>query len=342
MIRKAKLLLLYFKRIVFAKSHLNPSIITKIRANIFGGFLADQYILFDLKNNDKNEYLSELDWHRSRFINQPYDFLLNNKIACYEIIKHHIDTPRIVAIKQNKALIRLEGESCHYDNIIDMLMALKMLFIKPISDGRGNGVSILKYNDGAYYIDSKKQTRDGMIAFLKDRNDWILTEVAEQHRYSRTIYDKTYNTIRLITTKDPKTNMFNILFALHRIGTDSTIPVDNCSKGALVSKINLETGVLSAAKSLRTLDSYTVHPNSGAQIEGVHIPNWDMIKQKMLILSNKLPYLQFIAWDIIVKPDGEISVIEANNSSGVNIIQVWGGQRTKELGNFYRYHNVIK
>ena len=31
-----------------------------------------------------------------------------------------------------------------------------------------------------------------------------------------------------------------------------------------------------------------------------------------------------------------------NTSSGVNIIQIWGGQRQKGLGDFYRKHNVIK
>ena len=61
----------------------------------------------------------------------------------------------------------------------------------------------------------------------------------------------------------------------------------------------------------------------------------------MLELTNKLPYMYFIAWDIIITPNG-ISVIEANTSSGVNIIQLWGGQRYGELGDFYRHHRAIK
>ncbi len=339
--KTVRLILIYFKRIVFAKNYLNPSIFTKIKANIFGGFLADQYILFDFKTNDKRDYLSELDWHKSRFINKPYDFLLNNKLACYEIIKHYIDTPKIVAVKQKDNIYGFDDNALDYKDLLNMLKNEKSIFIKPIDNGRGKDVSIINCLDGTYYVDGKEQTKEFILSYLKNRDNWILTRVAEQHRYSRNMYDKTYNTIRLITIKEDN-NQFKALFALQRIGTSETIPVDNCSRGALVAKIDIETGTLSAAKSLRTMKTYDVHPDSNAQIEGVTIPNWYMIKQKMLILSNKLPYFNFIAWDIIVKPDGEISVIEANNSSGANMIQLWGGQRNKELGNFYRRHNVIK
>ena len=55
----------------------------------------------------------------------------------------------------------------------------------------------------------------------------------------------------------------------------------------------------------------------------------------------KLPYIYFVAWDVLLTEDG-ICIIEANSSSGINIIQMWGGQRNKELGNFYRTHKIIK
>lgn len=59
----------------------------------------------------------------------------------------------------------------------------------------------------------------------------------------------------------------------------------------------------------------------------------------MLDLAAKFPYMYFIAWDLVLTDRG-ICVIEANTSSGVNIIQLWGGQRHGELGDFYRYHGV--
>ena len=55
----------------------------------------------------------------------------------------------------------------------------------------------------------------------------------------------------------------------------------------------------------------------------------------------KLPYINFIAWDVLLTKDG-ITIIEANSSSGINIVQMWEGQRNKELGNFYRAHKIIE
>ena len=46
-------------------------------------------------------------------------------------------------------------------------------------------------------------------------------------------------------------------------------------------------------------------------------------------------------WVVGMTDDG-FTVIEANTSSGVNIIQLWGPQRYGRLGDFYREHGIIK
>ena len=73
----------------------------------------------------------------------------------------------------------------------------------------------------------------------------------------------------------------------------------------------------------------------------MQIPNWEGIKQQMLDVCKKIPYMDFIAWDLLITEEG-VSVIEANTSSGVNIIQLWGGQKQGELGDFFEYHGAIK
>ena len=51
--------------------------------------------------------------------------------------------------------------------------------------------------------------------------------------------------------------------------------------------------------------------------------------------------MDFIAWDLALTEEG-LYMIEANTSSGVNILQLWGGQRQGKLGEFFRYYGVIK
>lgn len=338
---KIKLFVLYWTRIVFVKNHFKCSLFNKLRSNIFGGYLADQYVLYDFRHNDKKEYLSEFDWYRSRYINKPFDFLMNNKIACNEILQQYVRVPRIYAFSREKLISDFDGRQLDFNDLCSIIAENHPVFIKPYGKGKGNGVFRLDYRDQKYYADNRVMTKDEMTGFLKKQKNWMICEAMSQHKYSSDIYNQTVNTIRLITLREPETGNYKIFFAVQRIGTHETIPVDNGSRGGLVSKIDLDTGTLSEARCLHSLDVYKTHPDSGAPIEGVRIPGWDNIKARMLSLANKLPYMYFVAWDILITPD-DFCIIEANTSSGVNIIQLWGGQRNGELGDFYRHHKVIK
>lgn len=341
-LKKLKLFVLYWTRIVFVKNNFKVPFFTKLRANIFGGYLGDQYILYDFKHNDKNEYLSEFDWYRSRYINEPFDFAFNNKVVCTEILKHHIRFAENYFIINKGVLHDFENGPIEYERVYERLVEEGNLFIKPFAMGKGNGVHRLACDkDGKLYIDEKEYTKDGLIEYLKKLDGYIICECMKQHSYSDNIYDKTVNTIRFITMRDVETHQMKVFFAVQRIGTAKTIPVDNGSKGGLVAKIDLETGVLSEARCLQDLGVFKVHPDSGNPIEGAQIPNWTAIKEQMLDVCKKIPYMDFIAWDLLITEEG-VCVIEANTSSGVNIIQLWGGQKQGELGDFFRHYNVIK
>lgn len=340
-LKKIKLFVLYWTRIVFVKNNFKVPFLTKLKANIFGGYLADQYILYDFKNNDKDEYLSEFDWYRSRYINEPFDFAFNNKVVCAEILKHHIKFADNYYIINKEQLYDFENGPVEYDELYDRLVKEGSLFIKPFAMGKGNGVHRLAADENGVYIDEEKYTKEGLIEYMKGLDRYVICETMKQHSYSDAIYDKTVNTIRFITMRDIETHQMKVFFAVQRIGTSKTIPVDNGSKGGLVAKIDLETGILSEARCLQDLGVFEVHPDSGNPIKGVQIPNWDGIKQQMLDVCKKIPYMDFIAWDLLITEEG-VSVIEANTSSGVNIIQLWGGQKKGELGDFFEYHGAIK
>lgn len=340
-LKRVKLILLYWTRIVFVKNDFKSSFFTKIKANLGGGFLADQYILYDFKHNNKNEYLSEFDWYRSRYINEPFDVALNNKVICTEILKHHIRFAENYFIKNKNNVLDFKNGVRTHEDIYNCLVEHGRLVIKPFALGKGNGVHLFSFEEGRVYIDDKPHTKEEFIEFITRRDGYIICEYMKQHEYSDQIYDKTVNTIRFITMRDINTHNFKVFFAVQRIGTKKTIPVDNGSKGGLVAKIDLETGMLSEAKCLKNLNVYEVHPDSGKAIKGVVIPRWQEIKKEVLDVANKMPYMDFIAWDLLITEEG-VCVIEANTSSGVNIIQLWGGQRNGELGDFFRHYNVIK
>ena len=340
-IKKLKLFVLYFVRIVFAKNHFKVPFYKKLKANLFGGYLADQYALYDFDHNDRHEYLSEFDWYKSRYINEPFDFMLNNKVVCSLVLGQYIRVAKTYAVKNRRHITSDDDKITNYEDIINLLKREKKLIIKPYGRGKGIGVYMFKYENGRFYIGLDETDERGIIDVLKKNDNWMLTEYINQHKYLNDIFDKTANTIRLITLRDPKTQKIKVFFAVQRIGTSKTVPVDNGSEGALISKIDLETGELSEARTLHNHNVYEYHPDTSAPIKGAFVPGWDKIKEEILALANKVSFMNFVAWDILVTEEG-LCIIEANTSSGVNIIQLWGGQRNGELGDFYRYHKVIR
>lgn len=346
--------MLYWTRIVFAKNYLDVPFFTKIRANLHG-YLGDQYVLYDFKHNRRQDYLSEFDWYRSRFINEPFDRAFNNKVVCSEILQQYIRVCEIYFILNKGQVLDFHNGIKSYEDIIDCLRKKGKLVIKPFDRGKGLGVFLLSVgtpagpgtssesgDDEVFYINQTPYTEDALKDFLKTKNGSFLCEFIEQHEYSNRLYDKTTNTIRLITMRNTETHEFENFFAVQRIGTQQTIPVDNGSQGGLVAKIDMATGELSEAGSLHSLKRWETHPDSGNPIKGARIPRWKELLAQMEEVCKHIPYMDFIAWDLVIMPDGEVCVIEANNSSGVNIIQLWGGQRHDRLGHFYRHYKVIK
>ena len=337
-----KLSALWVFRILFSKNHMHVPLHKRIYFAIFGGFMADQIALYNLNNKNRHEYLSEFDWYKSRYINEPYNFILNNKLVCADLLKNYTNIPTTFYIKRNKVINTYDTDlDCSVEGMINVLKQQESLIIKPINFGKGNGVEKLEYHDNIFYIDGKEKNENEMRKYFLTRDNYFISQYIKQSKELNEIYDKTSNTIRLITVRNPETNRCEVLFAVQRIGTKETIPVDNGSRGGLVSKIDLETGELSEAKSIQRIVNFENHPDTGNAIKGVKIKDWENIKKHYVELMERCPYLYFIAWDILLTDEGPY-LIEANTSSGVNIIQIWGPQRNNILGKFYKYHKVIK
>lgn len=340
LIEKLKLLYIWVRRILFAPDHFKTPLFRRLWLS-FHGFVPDQYAIYDLKNNSYKNFLSEFDWYRSRRINGSEAFVLNNKVICSQLIGQYTSVPETYIIKKNGKIMLPNGTALNDLFIIDLLKNKTKSIFKPTSTGKGKNVFLIEFKNESFYLNNKKYTDDEFIDFLHNRKDWFISEYIKQAEFLNSIFSESTNTLRMITVRNQKDNTFDLLFAVLRIGRNSSVPVDNASQGGLVSKINLETGELSEAKSLHNTEIYFTHPDSGAEIKGKIVPNWQKIKESIVSLSDKFAYLDFIAWDILLTDDG-FEIIEANASSGVNIVQIWGGQRNSALGDVYRRFGIIK
>lgn len=339
---KLKLFLQFLYYVLFNKGDFKLSIKKRLSLAFGGGFTANQFYIFNLEKNDRKEYLSEYDWFKSRKLNKPYDYILNDKFLFYEIIGQYAPIPEVYAVRKNGS-IAAKHRNCYDENeILNLVVEKGDVIFKVISSGKGNGVFHFNVTDEEkIYINGRQSSDNELISVLEKYKDWMITERICQADYADRIYSGCLNTIRIIAVKDPKSCSFKITNAVHRFGTSSTGAVDNASKGGLVSHIDIDSGSLSEAMSIRSLNVYVDHPDTGARIKGITVPDWDGLKKKIIEISNHFFYLKMIAWDVAITPEG-LKIIEANSSSGVNILQLWEGQRNRELGEFFRFYNVIR
>lgn len=333
------LIAVFIVKIVFAPRIIKAPFFKSLFYNFCGGFTSNQVALYNLNRKNRKDYLSEFDWYKSRSINYPNSYMLDNKLICVELIKNYVKTPETLIEKENGTITQ-DNKTLNAEDVLEVIKQKKSVFFKPISVGKGSGVIRIDYKNNKFYIDTKETDSNEIISILNEKDNYFISVCIKQAKYLNEIYSETSNTIRLITGRG-KDNKVKILCAVQRIGTSETIPVDNGSRGGLVANINLDTGELSEAKSIHNTNIYEKHPDSNKMIKGTIIPNWKEISKEVLKVSEKLTDLKFIAWDILPTDDG-FFVIEANSSSGVNIIQVFGGQRHKALGNFYREQKIIK
>jgi len=174
-------------------------------------------------------------------------------------------------------------------------------------------------------------------------DNYIICEYIKQGEYGKSLFSETVNSIRILTMMSPDDNKPFIATAVQRIGTKKSRPVDNWAAGGLSAYIDVYTGVLSEAVSFKdgVLRHHDTHPDTGKQIKGISIPNWDGVKNKILYVASKLPYIPYIAWDVVLL-DKDILVIEANNCSGVNFLQVQEPLlKNKKVRQFYEYYSII-
>jgi hypothetical protein len=148
---------------------------------------------------------------------------------------------------------------------------------------------------------------------------------------------------------DPGTGEPFVASGTHRFGTRSSGHTDNWSAGGVSAGVDLETGELEAAVSPPAEGSSTTewlefHPDTGARISGVALPNWDRVEGTVLDLAAEYGWLwPHVGWDVVVSDDrGSVAVLEGEPRSIDPDQQAHGPLLAEDrVRRFYEHHGVI-
>ena len=274
--------------------------------------------------------MSDVERWKTRNVNGIYNILMDDKLVFYDFFQNVINIPSNICLIDYGKLIPLEDKKDK--SIEEVLSSYNKIVIKPVNSGGGTGVHIVEKKENKYYVNDVESNLNYINTFIKN-NRYVVQPFIEQHAYSNKVYNKSTNTIRIIMFRGDS-GKIKIPYVLHRFGSNISGCVDNVCSGGYFGLVDIKTGKIGKITSYSSTEFYSVHPDSKSKVEGITIPRWNVVKKELTKVMEDLPYIKFIAWDVLIT-EKNFCVIEANASTGLGILQVFEPLRNTELGKFY-------
>lgn len=303
---------------------------------------------------DRTQFASDRVWKaRTTYLNGAYRLLLNDKLVMHRVLANHGDyLPKLFGVIEGATFA--PEPSCKAGTLIELLRHRRQadpeggLVVKPTRGSEGRGVRMVRFNQEAFCsVDGRPCSEHEVCEILQDStgsNTQIVTALIRNAAYARALYPHTPNTIRILMMSDAETGEPFMAAAVHRIGVKKSRPVDNFSAGGLAAEVNTDSGVLSEAyakPSNGSIRQVSSHPETGATIEGIEVPGWFLVKDRLKNIFRSIPGIKYAGWDIVMQKGG-FKLLEGNSRPGLRILQVKRPLLTdRRVKKFYESHNVL-
>lgn len=318
------------------------SLATRLKYNLLG-FSSKEIVYYNFPQNDYHQYISTAERLKLEDVNGRFAYILGEKVMLERIWGDFIKVPKTYCLIMRNHFFDLLDQTEEFD-VISLLKEKGKLLTKPTrSGGGGHGVEAISFINGKFYIGDKEYSEVDFAHELRTYYDYMICDWIYPHEYAKKIFPQTTNTIRLVTIMNHDINKSEVLMAVHRFGTNISIPVDNGCSGGISCFVDVEKGTLSYGHDMIHVGKkYTKHPDTGEQLEGVRIPEWEKVKTKMTHVHNCFPYYEFLAWDVVIAENGDIYIIEINRGMDVHWLQVDRPLRSEPLGRYMREKGLLR
>lgn len=153
-----------------------------------------------------------------------------------------------------------------------------------------------------------------LLSSILSTEPLIFESIVKQTKQFAAFNGSSVNTVRFMTTLYPDKSV-KIIATFIKIGRAGKC-VDNAGGGGNVDVcIDTPTGEIKYAiqyDGMHDVKDIEKHPDSGAQLNGVVIENWQAIKEEVKKFQQAFPYCKAAGWDIAITDDGPV-VIEVND-----------------------------
>jgi len=317
-----------------------------------GGFTSASYGLYDLGRNDPADYLPDLaaGSDAARRSNGPFAVsLFSDKLLAHMLMREHLPLPKLLALIQGGRVFPVAGGTVgDVGALLAYLQGEGDVILKPSSGMRGGGVISLSC-DGGFKIDGQSASEEAVRALVASLDDYLVEAYVQGAAYARAIFPDAANTLRVVTMRDVERGHAPfVAAAIHKFGTRETAPTDNWSRGGLSACVDLQTGALGPAARGPTAAGgkprwTSTHPDTGAPIEGVRVPDWPLVQKALLDAASSLGFLTYVGWDVLVTEAGPC-LIEGNTTVvGLRGVQVHAPLlRDPRVRRFFEFYGALE
>ena len=289
------------------------------------GLTTDEYFQFEFEKRDDSFRNTFLGINEQRFYLDSlnpikYCSVARNKYFAHKILeKTGVRKSELYCYYQPEAKYKGNSENAYDLESTLQILHNKKVFscvIKATESSHGDNVFVvtdIEYieNDAILTLfNCEKKTLSSILG----ETSLIFESVIHQTKQFSNFNHSSVNTIRFMTTLYPDRTV-KIIATFMKIGRSGRC-VDNAGNGGNVDVcIDLESGEIKNAIQFdgwRKYKDIEKHPDSGCQLNGIIIENWQSIKEEVKKIQQSFPYCKAAGWDIAITDVGPV-VIEVND-----------------------------
>lgn len=275
-----------------------------------------------------DDYFSRLNGiHSDRYLSMDlYYFFVIPSLNRHDFKDAYLDkniySELFPNVKQPKTIVKnihghfyRDGEEVSIDNAVGAVMDSGIeLMIKPtVETCNGEGVEqIREFNHAAIEA-----------LFGQYGINFIVQEKVKQHPDLQRVNPTSLNSMRLYTYRRlDGTYKFLYPYAHMRFGGKNAIK-DNVSQGGGTCLIHEDGLVDDKVFRFKSMAVSSLKRETG--VENLVIPEYNKVIETLIAMHKRLPYFDFVGWDVTVLPSGEPLLIEFNLVPSVEGPQMMAG-----------------
>ena len=168
------------------------------------------------------------------------------------------------------------------------------LIYKPADDYGGHGIKI--------YDASEYESVEDLFTIIMANGFCVVEELIVQGHAIAQFHPESVNTMRIVAYRASAEETI-IQWCFLRMGMGGS-HTDNMSSGGLAAMVDPKTGVIYTTGRDWLGEIHMCHPDTGVQLVGFQIPEWDKLMALVKEISNVLPEVRFVGWDFAYSEKG--------------------------------------